>query len=63
MSSKSTNQARVLLFCLYLAVSTMASHIDDVNGELSNFSYDSVIFRTIKDCSLDKLAGVINSYS
>ena len=33
----------ICLFAL-LALSG-ASHIDDLNGELSNFSFDSVIFR------------------
>ncbi|CDW91745.1 UNKNOWN [Stylonychia lemnae] len=34
------------------------SHIDDTNGELSNFSFDRVVFRTVKDCSLDKIPDI-----
>jgi hypothetical protein len=37
---------------------SMTSHIDDVNGELSTFTFDKVVFRTVKDCSLDKMPGV-----
>jgi hypothetical protein len=47
----------VLLFGLFISLA-ITSHIDDIDGELSKFSYDKVIFRTIKDCSLDKLPGV-----
>lgn len=36
----------------------MASHIDDVDGELTKFSYDSVVFRLQKDCSLDRIPEV-----
>ena len=34
------------------------SHIDDDDLELTNFSYDRVVFRTVKDCSLDKIPDV-----
>ena len=35
-----------------------ATHIDDVDGELSNFSFDRVVMRLQKDCSLDKMPDV-----
>ena len=34
------------------------SHIDDVNGELSNFVFDEVRFRLQKDCALDRIPDV-----
>ena len=40
-----------------------ASHIDDVNGELTNFKFDQVIFRLKKDCSLDRQPEVIIRFS
>ena len=46
-----------IVVTLMFALST-CTHIDDIDGELTNFTYDKVIFRTIKDCSLDKLPGV-----
>lgn len=36
----------------------ICSHIDDINGELSNLKYQKVVMRTTKDCSLDKMPGV-----
>ena len=45
---------------LALTPFAMTSHIDDTNGELSNFTFDKVVFRTVKDCSLDKMPGVSN---
>lgn len=36
----------------------LCSHIDDDNGELTNFTFDTVKFKTIKDCSLDKIPDV-----
>jgi hypothetical protein len=52
------NMKHVFIVALVFASFAMATHLDDTNGELTNFSYDKVIFRTIKDCSLDKLPGV-----
>ena len=57
------NQAfsAALVFGILLLSSTTlinASHIDDTNGELSNFSFDRVVFRVQKDCSLDKIPDV-----
>ena len=43
---------------MVMASMVMATHIDDTNGELSNFKYDKVIFRLQKDCSLDKIPDV-----
>lgn len=39
-------------------LSANGSHIDNENGELSNFSYDKVVYRVKKDCSLDRMPGV-----
>ena len=36
-------------------IAVKASHIDDVDGELSKFEWDQVIFRLKKDCSMDRL--------
>ena len=36
----------------------LTSHIDDDNGELSTFTYDKVVFRLQKDCSLDRMQGM-----
>ena len=51
---------QAFLSFIFLAIFglAMATHIDDVNGELSNFSYDRVVFRLQKDCSLDKIPDV-----
>lgn len=46
------------LIGIMFIVNVSASHIDDTNGELSNFSYDRVVFRLQKDCSLDKTPDV-----
>ena len=43
--------------CLLVSLS-LGSHIDDINGELSKFSFDEVIFRIQKDCSLDRIPDV-----
>ena len=37
-----------------MATLSSASHLDDLDGELSNLKWDKVIFRTKTDCSLDK---------
>ena len=50
--------SKVLSLVIVMASMLMASHIDDTNGELSNFKYDKVIFRLQKDCSLDKIPDV-----
>ena len=41
-----------------LILGAAGSHIDDIDGELSKFSFDSVIFRLQKDCSLDRIPDV-----
>ena len=43
---------------LMAAIPTSASHLDDTNGILSNFSYDGVKFKTQTNCSLDKYPAV-----
>ena len=47
-----------LLLLSVLSCVVLGSHIDDVNGELSNFSFDKVVFRLQKDCSLDRIPDV-----
>lgn len=47
-----------MIFLLVLVSLAAGTHIDDTDGELTNFSYDKVVFRTIKDCSLDKIPDV-----
>lgn len=47
----------IVLFAMVFTLA-MTSHIDDIDGELSNFSWDRVIFRLRKDCSLDKMPDV-----
>ena len=49
----------LLLTILSLTMFVGASHIDDVNGELTNLKFDQVIFRLKKDCSLDRQPEVI----
>ena len=34
-----------LLILSILSYAVIGSHIDDINGELSNFSFDKVVFR------------------
>ena len=54
-------RTNILLFsaCIALSVALLgASHIEDTNGELSNFSWDRVVFRVQKDCGLDKIPEV-----
>jgi hypothetical protein len=41
-----------------LATGSVASHLDDIDGQLSNFSFDTVKFKTKTDCSLDKYTTV-----
>jgi len=47
-----------ILICLFGLAIVSGSHIDDNDKELINFSYDRVVFRTVKDCSLDKIPDV-----
>ena len=46
------------IISLTLASQAIASHLDDVNGVLSNFKFDTVKFKTQTNCSLDKYPGV-----
>ena len=48
----------IILILAALTPAALSSHIDDTNGELSNLAWNKVVFRTMKDCSLDKLPGV-----
>jgi hypothetical protein len=41
-----------------LAAGTSASHLDDTDNFLTNFSFDNVKFKTKTDCSLDKYTTV-----
>ena len=43
---------------LALVALTQATHIDNLDNELTNFKFDSVIFRLQKDCSLDRIPDV-----
>ena len=47
----------LLVFGIFIST-TSSSHIDDTNGVLSNFSFDRVVFKLRKDCSLDKIPEV-----
>ena len=47
----------IALLSLLLA-GTSASHLDDTDGILTNFSFDTVKFKTKTDCSLDKYTSV-----
>lgn len=49
---------KVLAVAMMMGMLSLASHIDDTNGELSNFKYNKVNFRLQKDCSLDKMPDV-----
>ena len=49
-----------IVICLFGMALVNGSHIDDDDLELNNFSYDRVVFRTVKDCSLDKIPDVID---
>ena len=44
-----------------LALHVSASHIDDTDGDLNNFSFDKVVFRLQKDCSIDRIPDVSKS--
>ena len=50
--------AKASLGLAALATVGTASHLDDVNGFLSGFSFDTVKFKTKTDCSLDKYTSV-----
>lgn len=50
--------AKASLGLAALATVGTASHLDDVNGFLSGFSFDAVKFKTKTDCSLDKYTPV-----
>ena len=38
-----------------LSFALCGTHIDDINGELSSFTFDKVTLTTFKDCNLDKM--------
>ena len=40
--------------CALLATLGQASHLDDVNGVFTDFTFDTVKFKTQTNCSLDK---------
>ena len=46
-----------VLLLLFLSLA-LCSHIDDVDGELSGFSFDKVIFRLQKNCAIDRIPDV-----
>lgn len=56
LGTRHLTTALLLLACVMSAA--WASHIDDTNGELSNFKWDKVVFRLMKDCSLDRIPDV-----
>eukprot|EP00347_Sterkiella_histriomuscorum_P017366 403349658 len=53
-----TFQAIFAVATLLIVSQVQGSHIDDTNGELSNFSFDRVVFRLQKDCGLDKIPDI-----
>jgi hypothetical protein len=46
-----------------LATLGTASHLDDNNHILSEFSFDTVKFKTKTDCQLDKYTSVSESFA
>ena len=50
---------KTLLTIAILLITASASHIDNLNNELTAFTFDKVNFRLQKDCSLDKIPDVI----
>lgn len=50
--------AKSIALLSLLASGSAASHLDDTDGMLTNFAFDTVKFKTKTDCSLDKYATV-----